>query len=266
MIESCPTLRVIAEPGVGLDNVDVQAATDNGVKVLNVPDGNYTTVAEHAILFILSCAQNLIRADANVRKGNWRYRDTNLPCDIAGKTLLIAGFGRIGRCVAKYAQVMGMQILAYDNYVTTEQMAELNVQKVDLEEGLRQCDFLSIHVPLTPETKGMFSTEQFRMMKTSAYVCNLGRGPVIDEAALYQALAEGEIAGAALDVFDPEPPNADNPLFALDNVILTPHSGGDTKESRERLAVKAANAVIDALNGNTPEINWANRRAMEAKK
>ena len=266
IIESCPTLKAIAEPGVGLDNIDVPAATEHGVQVLHVPDGNYTTVSEHAMLFILACAQNLIRADANVRRGNWRYRDTNLPSDIDGKTLLVAGFGRIGREVARKAQMFGMRVLAYDAYVSAEQMQGTGTEKVDvLEDGLRQADFVSIHLPLTSETRGLFSTAQLEAMKESAYLCNLGRGPVVDEAALYRALVGGIIAGAALDVFDPEPPLAENPLFQLDNVILTPHSGGDTRESRQRLAVKAAAALLAALDGDTPAANWANRRAMEIR-
>lgn len=266
IIESCPTLKVVAEPGVGLDNIDVAAATEHGVQVLHVPDGNYTTVSEHAMLFLLASAQNLIRADANVRRGNWRYRDTNLPSDIAEKTLLIAGFGRIGREVAKKAQAFGMRVLAYDAFVPAGQMLEAGAEKVAvLEDGLGRADFVSIHLPLTAETRGLFSTAQFEAMKQSAYLCNLGRGPVVDEAALYRALVGGRIAGAALDVFDPEPPFAENPLFQLDNVILTPHSGGDTRESRERLAVRAAGALLAALDGETPLVNWANRRDMEAR-
>ena len=264
IIESCPSLRAIGEPGVGLDNIDVDAATEHGIKVLNVPDGNYTTVSEHALLFILACAQNLIRADKNVRIGNWRYRDTNLPGDVAGKTLFIAGFGRIGKNVAEKAKVFDMNVLAYDQYVSAEAMQALGVKKVEtLEDGLWEADFVTIHVPLTPETRGMFSAPQFTAMKKTAYICNLGRGPVIDEPALYQALVNGEIAGAALDVLDPEPPKDDNPLFQLDNVIFTPHTGGDTRESRERLAIKAAEAMISALDGEAPAINRANRRAME---
>lgn len=259
IMENCPSLRVIAEPGVGLDNIDVNAATDNGIVVLNVPDGNYTTVAEHAVLFILACAQNLIRADKNVRSGNWRYRDTNLPGDIAGKRLFIAGFGRIGRRVAELLQVMGMEVDAYDEYVSSEQMEKAGVRKVSLEEGLRDADFVTIHVPLTDETRGMFSEKQFSIMKKSAYICSLGRGPVVNETDLYEALKNGQIAGAALDVFDPEPPDKNNPLFTLDNVILTPHSGGDTYESRQRCATRSAQALLEALDGHPPGLNWANK-------
>jgi D-3-phosphoglycerate dehydrogenase len=264
VIEECPSLKVIGEPGVGLDNIDVQAASEHGIMVLNVPDGNYTTVSEHAILFVLACAQNLIRADKNVREGNWSYRDTNLPSDVRGKTLLIVGFGRIGKSVAKKAMALEMNILAYDEYVSAEKVEEAGAKKVyTLEEGLKDADFVTIHVPLTPQTRGMFSTAQFSCMKESAYICNLGRGPVVDEPALYQALSDKKIAGAALDVLDPEPPLKDNPLFQLDNVIFTPHTGGDTKEARERLATKAAAAMIAALNGEKPMLNWANRKAME---
>ena len=263
ILESCPTLRAVQEPGVGLDNVDVAAASSLGIKALNVPDGNYTPVSEHAMLFVLACAQNLVRADRNVRTGNWGYRDTNLPCDVQGKTLLLIGFGRIGKSVAEKARVFGMEVLAYDAYVSAEAMAALGVKKVDrLADGLRAADFVTVHLPLTDETRGMMGAEEFRVMKRSAYVCNLGRGPMLNEKELYQALVDGEIAGAALDVFDPEPPSKDNPLFQLENVIVTPHTGGDTQESRSRLAVMAARSLLAALDGEPFPLNWANRKAM----
>ena len=266
IFESCPTLKAIQEPGVGLDNVDVAAATDNHVMALNVPDGNYTTVSEHAMLFVLACAQNLIRADKNVRKGNWSYRDTNLPSDVHGKTLLLIGFGRIGKSVAEKANVFGINVIAYDAFIPAEKTDELGVRNVGiLEDGLAEADFVTIHLPLTNETRGMMKAPQFKAMKKTAYICNLGRGPMMDESDLYQALVDGEIAGAALDVFDPEPPTSDNPLFQLDNVIATPHTGGDTKESRERLAIMAAKSILAALDGEPMYPNWANRQAMEKK-
>lgn len=261
IFESCPTLKAIQEPGVGLDNVDVVAASENGVMALNVPDGNYTTVSEHAMLFILACAQNLLRADKNVRMGNWSYRDTNLPCDVQDKSLLLIGLGRIGKSVAEKARVFGMNILAYDAYVPADVMEAQGVQKVNkLEDGLRVADFVTLHLPLTDQTRGMMKAAQFRSMKKTAYICNLGRGPMLDEGDLYQALINGEIAGAALDVFDPEPPSKDNPLFQLDNVIVTPHTGGDTLESRKRLAIMAAKSLLSAMDGQPQKANWANCR------
>lgn len=265
VIENCPTLKVVQQHGVGLDNVDIPAATEHGVRVQNVPDANYTSVAEHAIMFILATARNLIVADRNVRKGNWRYRETNFPADIGGKTLLVVAFGRIGRDVTKKAQAMGMNVIAYDGYVSKEAMEEVGVRKVDtLEEGLKEADFVTIHAPLTPETRGMMSDEQFKVMKPSARLINCGRGPVVDQGALYRALKNNVIAGAALDVFEQEPPEEDNPLFELDNIIISPHNAGDTYEAKQRCSAKAAECLIKALNGEDT-YNWFNRRAMEGK-
>lgn len=266
VIESCKTLRVVGQHGVGLDNVDIQAATEHGVKVLNVPDANYVSVAEHAMMFVLALSRDLLNADRNVRDNNWKFRETNIPNEVAGKTLLIVGLGTIGRDVAKKALAFDMRVIASDAYVPAERMEQLGVEKFEsLDEALKQADFVSIHAPLTPDTRGMFSTEQFRIMKSTAGLINLGRGPVVDQSALCQALAAHEIGGAALDVFEQEPPSAAEPLFLLPNVILTPHFGGDTIDAKRRCSQKLAETVIEAVDGGTP-YNLFNRKALEETK
>lgn len=263
VVESCPTLKVVAQHGIGLDNIDVAACTAQGIRVLNVPDANYTSVAEHAMMFILACACKLMDGDRNVRRNNWKFRETNFPHDIAGKTLMVVAFGRIGRDVAKKALAMDMKVIAYDAYVDRKTMTQCGVEKVEtLEEGLVKADFVTIHAPLTPETRGMISNPQLAVMKPSAYLLNMGRGPVIDQKALYSALKEKHIAGAALDVFDQEPPEKDCPLFELDNILLSPHNAGDTYEAKQRCSARAAENLILALEGEAT-YNWFNRKAME---
>lgn len=260
IIEACPSLKIVAQHGVGVDNIDVPAATEKGVKVLNVPDGNYISVAEHVMMFVLALSRDLISADKAVRAGNWKFRETNIPAEIAGKTLLIVGFGRIGRTVAKMAQAFDMRVTAYDPFLTAEQMRESQVEKAEtLESGLKEADFVTVQLHLTEETRGMFSTEQFKAMKKSACLLNLSRGPVVDQAALYEALKNHEIAAAGLDVFEKEPPEADEPIFELPNVIVTPHFGGDTYEAKQKISTKAAENLLLALDG-TETYNWVNRK------
>lgn len=263
VIENCPSLRVIAQHGVGLDNIDVQAATDFGVKVLNVPDGNYISVAEHVMMSVLALSRDLVNADKAVRADNWKFRETNIPHEVAEKVLLIVGLGRIGRNVAKKAQAFDMEVMAFDPFITAEQMAEIGVKKAEtLDDGLKVADFITIQLHLTEETRGMMSTKQFEMMKPTASLINLSRGPVVDQAALCKALETHEIASAALDVLEHEPPAADEPIFKLPNVILTPHFGGDTIEAKRRCSRKLAETLVEAVSGGAP-YNWANRKAME---
>ena len=266
IVEQCPTLRVIQQHGTGMDNIDIAAATAHGVRVQNVPDGNYISVAEHVVMSILALSRNLVQADKAVRAGNWKYRETNIPHEIAGKHLLIVGLGRIGRDVARKALAFDIRVSSFDPFVSAEQMEEIGVKKVEtLDAGVEDADFVTIQLHLTPETKGMFSTECFHRMKKTASLINLSRGPVIDQSALYQALKDHVIASAALDVFEKEPPEANEPLFSLPNVILTPHFGGDTYEAKQRISTKTAEHLIRALNGEDT-YNWANRQAMEAAK
>lgn len=253
IIESCKGLKVIGQHGVGLDNIDVAAASENGVLVLNVPDANYISVAEHAMMFILALSRRLLMADSSVRNGNWKFRETNIPMEVADKNLLIVGLGRIGRDVAKKAQAFNMKVMAYDVFVDADTMNSLGITKAEsLEQGLGEADFISVHAPLTSETRGMISAEQFKLMKKTACIINLGRGPVINEEALISALKSNEIAGAGLDVLELEPPDEGNLLFDFSSVILTPHFGGDTAEAKDRCSTILARTAIDALNGSKP--------------
>ena len=264
VIASCPSLRVIEQHGVGMDKIDIAAATEHGVKVLNVPDGNYTSVAEHIILSVLTLSRNLLLADQAVCAGNWRYRETNIPHEVAGKNLFLVGLGIIGKDAAKKALAFQMRVTAFDPYISREEMAALGVEKIDtLEDGLREADFLSLQVHLTPETKGLISREHFAQMKKTLCFINISRGAVVDQRALYDALKTGQIASASLDVFDPEPPEEDEPLFTLPNVILTPHVAGDTYGAKQRISKTAAEMMIRALDGEAT-YNWQNRAAMEA--
>ena len=264
VIENCPSLKIIQQHGTGMDNIDIEAATEHGIRVQNVPDGNFTSVAEHVMMSVLAASRNLVQADHEVRKGNWKFRETNIPNEVANKNLLIVGLGRIGRDVARKAQAFDMNILSYDPFVSAEQMNAIGVKKFDtLEDGLKEADFVTIQLHLTPETKGMMNAERFKIMKDTAVLINLSRGPVINQKDLYEALKNHDIAFAALDVFEKEPPADDEPLFTLPNIIVTPHFGGDTYEAKQRISTKAAENMILALDGKDT-YNWANRKAMEA--
>lgn len=267
VIESCPSLKVIAQYGVGLDNINVAAASENGVMVLNVPDGNFISVAEHVMLSVLCLSRMVVNADHAVRAGEWSaYREAHSPQEIYEKTLLIIGFGRIGRDVAAKAQAFGMKVMAFDPFVTSKQMAALGVTKADpLEVGLREADYVTIHLHLTPETRGMISTEQFRQMKPTASLINLSRGPVVDQKALYQALVDHEIASAMLDVLEKEPPEQDEPLLSLPNVIFTPHLGGNTVDALIRISKILARTVFEALETGD-SYNFANKKIIQNKR
>lgn len=253
IIEQCPTLEVVGMHGVGLDTIDVQAATENGVMVLNAPLSNYVSVAEHAIMSILALSRNLRTSDAKVRSGEWRYREVFYPMEINFKTLLVVGMGKIGQELAKKAKAFNMQILGFDPFVSASDMKLYGVTKVDdVDSALPQCDFISLHAPLTKGTQHMFSTKQFDLMKPTAFIVNLGRGPLIDQAALCEALKSNKIAGAGLDVLEQEPPNPNDPLLTLENVILTPHFGGDTLEGKDRCSESITLEVGKVLQGKMP--------------
>ena len=259
IMDAVPSLKVIGMHGVGLDHIDVKEATAHGIRVLNIPDANYLSVAEHTIMFILALSRSLRINDCSVRADAWYSRENRCTMEVFEKNLLIVGLGRIGKAVAKRAQAFDMHVMAYDGFVSREAMEEFGVEKVDhLEDGLRRADFVTLHVPLTPETQGMISTPQFQLMKNSAYIINMGRGPVLDEDALAVALAQGEIAGAGLDVLSVEPPRKDHPLFQMDQVLFTPHIGGDTREAKLRTSERLSRTVLEALDG-ADTYNWFNR-------
>jgi len=251
VIENAPKLKIISRTGAGVDNVDLEAAEEKGIIVCNQPGVNNVSVAEHAVAMILHLSKQLSLMDASVRGGNWSIRNKNLAVEINGKTLGVVGMGKIGSLVAKLCNALGMKILAYDPYVSEE--LKQQYEFTTLENIFKESDFVTIHCPNTPETKGMITEALLNSMKPTAYLINTSRGDVVDEAALIKVLKEKRIAGAGLDVFHKEPVNSDNELLKLDNVILSPHSAAMTKEATIKLAVGAVNAVIDFFEGKTPK-------------
>ncbi|MDQ0272698.1 hydroxyacid dehydrogenase [Cytobacillus purgationiresistens] len=250
ILDNCPTLEVIGMHGVGLDNIDVASATENGVMVLNAPFSNYTSVAEHSIMSILALSRNLPLIDKKVRNGEWNYRDMFYPMEINAKNLLIVGMGKIGQELTKKAKAFNLNVFGFDPFLSESEMKLHGVLKVEkLEEYLPKCDFISLHAPLTKSTYHMFSSKQFELMRNTAFIINLGRGSLINEEALLDALVSKKIGGAALDVLEEEPPNRDNPLFKLDNVILSPHFGGDTLEAKDRCSESISKEVCKVLSG-----------------
>ncbi|MBK0419356.1 phosphoglycerate dehydrogenase [Leucobacter sp. CSA1] len=241
-------LKVIARAGVGLDNVDIKAATQAGVMVVNAPTSNIISAAELTVAHILGLARHLPRAHGSLSAGEWK-RSAYTGTELYEKTIGIVGLGRIGALVAERLRGFGVDLIAYDPYVTAARAQQLGVQLVQLDELVERADFLTIHMPRTPETLGMIGAEQLRAMKRTAYVVNVARGGLIDEAALAAALSEGEIAGAALDVFMQEPP-ADASLTGLPNVNVTPHLGASTAEAQEKAGVSVAKSVRLALAGD----------------
>ena len=260
LIETADDLRVISRTGGGFDNVDIQAATDNGVIVTSNLGVNTISVGEHVLALMLSLVKQLPCLDAAVRKGNYSIRYQNRSRDLHGKIIGLLGFGRIGHEVARACrQVFQMKVLACDPYLADDAKArhpEL-VTFVDKEQLCRRADVISVHVPLTDETRHMLSVEEFKMMKSDAIIINTSRGPVIDEKALVHALQRKIIGGAGLDVQDQEPPSPENPLLKLDNVLLTPHSAALTNECVIRMATDAADRTLEVLADVKP-INVAN--------
>jgi D-3-phosphoglycerate dehydrogenase len=246
-IAAAPKLKVIARAGVGLDNVDIKAATQAGVMVVNAPTSNIISAAELTVAHILGLARHLPRAHQSLSEGLWK-RSSFTGTELYEKIVGIVGLGRIGALVAERLHGFGVELIAFDPYVTAARAQQLGVQLVTLEELVERADFLTIHMPRTPETLGMIGAAQLQAMKKTAYVVNVARGGLINEAALVDALNSGEIAGAALDVFVHEPP-ADNSLTSLPNVNVTPHLGASTDEAQEKAGVSVAKSVRLALAG-----------------
>ncbi|MDT0156993.1 phosphoglycerate dehydrogenase [Microbacterium sp. ARD32] len=251
-LSHAPKLKVIARAGVGLDNVDIKAATTAGVMVVNAPTSNIVSAAELTIGHILSLARRIPAAHASLAGGAWK-RSSFTGAELFEKTVGIVGLGRIGALVAARLNAFDMRVIAYDPYVTSARAQQLGVQLVSLDELVAEADFLTIHMPKTPETTGMIAAAQFAAMKPTAFVVNVARGGLIDEADLHEALVAGEIAGAGLDVFTSEPPAEDSTaraLLGLPNVIVTPHLGASTEEAQEKAGVSVARSVRLALGGD----------------
>ncbi len=240
-------LRAIVRAGVGVDTIDVAAATRQGIVVMNTPGGNTVAAAEHTIALLLALARRIPEADARLKAGQWE-RKALIGTQLAGKTLGIIGLGRIGREVARRAKGLDMRVVVLDPFVTATRVAELGYEAAaSLEELLPQVDFLTLHVPLSAETRGLIGEEELSLMKPTARIINVARGGVVDEQALAAALAAGTIAGAGIDVFSVEPVPPDHPLLRAPNVVLTPHLGASTVEAQETVAAEAAQLVIDYL-------------------
>jgi D-3-phosphoglycerate dehydrogenase len=246
LLEAAGKLRVIGRAGVGVDNIDVPSATIRGVVVMNAPDGNTITTAEHTIALLISLARSIPQANSSLKAGRWE-RKKFIGVELQGKTLGIVGLGRIGRVVASRARAMGMFIVAYDPFIATEQARDLEIELVPLDEVYARADFLTVHTPLTAETRGLIDRDVLAKMKKGARIINCARGGLVDEDALYEAIKSGAIAGAALDVFTQEPPPEGHPLLQLDQVIATPHLGASTTEAQEGVAFTVAEQMRDYL-------------------
>jgi len=247
-IAAASKLKVVARAGVGLDNVDIKAATAAGVMVVNAPTSNIISAAELTVGHILSLARHIPAAHAALAQGQWK-RSKYTGTELFEKTVGIIGLGRIGALITARLQAFGVKVVAYDPYITSARAQQLGVTPVSLEELLQTSDFISIHMPKTPETTGMIGAEQLALMKPTASIVNVARGGLIDESALYDALVAGTIRSAGLDVFVSEPPAPETPLLALENVIVTPHLGASTDEAQEKAGVSVAKSVRLALDG-----------------
>lgn len=247
IIEAADNLKVVGRAGIGLDNVDIPMASQKGIIVMNAPDGNATTAAEHAISMMTSLSRNIPQATSSMKDGKWEKKKFQ-GRELTGKTVGIVGIGRIGSIFADRAKGLRMKIIAYDPHMPKDLVEKLGIELVSLEELCKRADYISVHVPLTNETKHVISTQEFKNMKKGAMFIDCARGGVVDEEALYEALKTGEIAGAALDVFADEPTNKENcPLLELDNFICTPHLGASTAEAQENVAVAIAEQMSEYL-------------------
>src|SRR6202521_6186807 len=245
LLERAERLKVIGRAGIGVDNVDIPAATAKGVIVMNTPFGNSITTAEHAITLMLALARQIPQADASTQAGKWE-KNKFLGVEITGKTLGLIGCGNIGSIVADRAVGLKMKVLAYDPYLTEARAVQLGVEKAELDQVLAKADFITLHTPLTDATRNILSREALAKAKKGVRIINCARGGLVDEAALADAIRSGHVAGAALDVFETEPAT-DSPLFGLENVVCAPHLGAATAEAQENVALQVAEQISDFL-------------------
>lgn len=254
VIKAAKNLEIVSRTGAGVDNVDIQAATERKILVCNLPRANNLSVCEHAIALLMASAKHLDFLQNGVRQGNWQARNAGLSVEVEGKTLGVVGMGHIGSLVAKKCHDgLGMKILAFDPYVV-EKFKDYDYHFCSsLEELFKESDFITLHCPNIPETKGMVTRKLLYYMKPSAILINTSRGPVVDEKALIDVLKEKKIAAAGLDVFEKEPPEPDNPLINMPNVMVTPHAAALTQEASTRMSYEAAKAVDDYFSGKMPQ-------------
>lgn len=246
VVDAADSLKVVGRAGTGLDNVDIPACNKKGIVVMNTPGGNTNSAAEHTIAMIMALSRHIPQATASMKAGKWEKKKFQGQ-EVAGKTLGIIGSGRIGTIVCRIAQGMKMKTMAYDPYARPEIMEKHGIELTDLDSVLAAADYISVHTPLTDETRGMLNADMFNRMKDGAMVLNCARGGIVNEKDMYDALVSGKLGGAALDVFEKEPTTLEHPLLGLDNFICTPHLGASTREAQENVAVAVARQIADYL-------------------
>ena len=252
VIQALQKCKIISRYGIGVDMIDLAVAGEHGIPVCNTPDYCIEEVSTHTITFLLMLNRNIKAQDQHVRDAKWGSPNPVPPSRLSTQTLGIIGMGNIGRVVVQKAKAFGLKVLVFDPYLSAEKAVEGGAEKVELDELLRRSDYVSIHCPLTAETRHLISTPQLQAMKSAAYLINMARGSIVDQAALYQALVDKTIAGAALDVFEVEPPPADESILKLDNVIFTPHLSSWSAESFVQLRQEVVRNVVEALQGQIP--------------
>ncbi|WP_440988460.1 phosphoglycerate dehydrogenase [Haloarchaeobius baliensis] len=257
---AAPDLVIVGRAGIGVDNIDIEAATDHGVIVANAPEGNVRAAAEHTVAMAFATARSIPQAHIRLKGGDWAKGDY-LGTEVNGKTLGVVGLGRVGQEVAKKCGSLGMDIVAFDPYISEERADQLGAELVDLDGCLDRADFLTVHVPLTDETAGMIGEAELAQLE-GGYVVNCARGGVVDEPALAEAVADGVVAGAAVDVFAEEPVSEDNPLLDVDDVVVTPHLGASTEAAQENVATSTAEQVVAAFAGE-PVMNALNAPSID---
>ncbi len=264
IVEMADRLKIVARHGVGYDAVDVPALTKRGIPLAVVGTANSVTVAEHALFFMLALAKRAVLFDREVRKGNWDVRYSDIGYDIAGRNVLVLGFGRIGRRLVPRLVAMEMNVFVHDPYVIQDAIVTAGATPVpDWRAALPDMDFLSINCPKNAETDGMVGKAELASMKPTAFVVNTARGNIVDEKALYEALKSKTIAGAGIDPFVVEPASADEPLFQLDNILVSPHSAGVTEESLFRMGAAAAQNILDCFDGKLNPENVINKEVLK---
>lgn len=278
VIDAGKDLKVVGRHGIGTDNIDISYLTSKGIPLVNAPTGNVRSVAERVITYMLALSSNLLKNDRHLRNGVFSQPGKSLcgmvtdghyeGVEISRKTMGVIGFGNIGRMVSEMASKgFGVNILVYDPYIYGKvELPEYAEWAETLDEICEKSDYISLHVPKTPQTTNMFSVGEFKKMKNSAYIINCGRGGLVDEVALYDAVKNGEIAGAGIDVYALEPPVKDLPLFELENVIFSPHSAGLSEEAAIGLGIESCQGVLDVLNGNETPRNLVNKDYFKNKK
>lgn len=250
VLEAAKNLKIIGRAGVGVDNIDVLLATQKGIIVVNSPAGNTIAAAELTMAMMLSLSRNVPQGHQMLRAGEWKAaRKSLVGNELYGKTLGVFGLGKIGTAVAKRAQSFEMEVVGCDPFVSEEYAQKMGIELVSLEELLKRSDYITLHVPATKDTKGAIGAKQIAMMKEGVRIINVARGGIVDEAALAKAVEEGKVAGIAFDVYEQEPPPADNPLLKLDKAVTTPHLGASTEEAQINVAVDVAEQIVDVLNG-----------------